>query len=542
MTELQVARRSPTVSSPALGDFIREAKDEILRRWSEVVRRRFSDQQHEPEPMLIDHMPAVIDRISALLSRGGAGDPKAILADTPGTHVLSRLAEGCDLVRVIEEYSILRKVISEAWSADGPATRAAEIRALDEAIDHVITASVDRYVRVRESAAAAFNEACTAAFAPGALLERTLKTVLQLCPRAESAAIHVAGADVREVAFLGRGGTTSSAVREHVAGVAGRAMSARAAQEAELGLPGIPQLLVFSVPLLRAHRAAVVLSIATPVAPGFSPEDKALLQMATSTCAGLIAQAELAERAETARMQSEAQSRQSAEFAELTGAMLGHDLRNPLNIITLGASALRASGTLDERQMKNLLRIEDNAQRMARMISDFLDLTRSRLGGGIPILPRDVDVQAVSRNVLEGLEATNPGRQLRLRSAGDCRMVGDPDRIAQVVTNLVQNALLYSTPESPIDVSLMGDGDAVVLEVHNTGPPIPESLRTQLFEPFQRRGQDGKRERRHSAGLGLGLYIVDQIVKAHGGSVRVESSTERGTTFTVRWPLPPQAA
>jgi signal transduction histidine kinase len=169
------------------------------------------------------------------------------------------------------------------------------------------------------------------------------------------------------------------------------------------------------------------------------------------------------------------------------------------------------------------------------MIDAVLDLTRSRLGGGIPIFPRNTDVSAVARVVIEELRSARPECELRsdLDRAANPWGMWDPDRLAQVVSNLVDNALTYGCANGPVTVKLVDDDSAVELEVQNAGRPITPELMPMLFDPFRRGAPTGAPR---GEGLGLGLFIANQIVVAHGGSIGVRSSVHDGTCFTVRLP------
>jgi signal transduction histidine kinase len=176
---------------------------------------------------------------------------------------------------------------------------------------------------------------------------------------------------------------------------------------------------------------------------------------------------------------------------------------------------------------------------MSRMIDDVLDLTRSRLGNGIPVFPRRTDIGAVSRTVIEELRAAH--RQCELRWDADRAVnpwgMWDPDRLAQVVSNLVGNAITYGCAEGPVSVKLVDEDQAVTLEVHNAGEPIPAELIPVVFDPFRRGAHE---DAPRGEGLGLGLFIANQIVLAHGGSIGVRSSVQEGTCFTVRLPRAPK--
>jgi PAS domain S-box-containing protein len=238
---------------------------------------------------------------------------------------------------------------------------------------------------------------------------------------------------------------------------------------------------------------------------------------------------------EQQRAESLEQLRSTAQFRERFLGIVGHDLRNPLNAITLSARVLLVSEALPERELKAVRRIASSADRMARMIGELLDFTRSRLGGGMPVDPCLADLSLICREALEELEASHPGARLSLRVLGQGLGEWDAGRLSQVISNLVGNALQYSPEGSPIHVTV--DGHAhheVVLSVHNKGAPIPEDVLPELFEPFRR----GPRDKAHcnGGGLGLGLYIVQQIILAHGGTLCAESHEGDGTTFTVRLP------
>ncbi|MGZ3460868.1 MAG: PAS domain-containing sensor histidine kinase, partial [Archangium sp.] len=235
----------------------------------------------------------------------------------------------------------------------------------------------------------------------------------------------------------------------------------------------------------------------------------------------------------TDRKRFEEQLNQTAEFRERFLGIVSHDLRNPLSIINLSATLLLRQEALPERALRLAQRISLNAELMGRMIGDLLDLTRGRLGGGIPISPAPTDLGLLGRRVLSELEVAHPARELRLEARGDLRGEWDPDRLAQLLGNLLKNAVDYSPEDTPVTLSLQDEGVQVRIDVRNQGEPLPAALLPDLFEPFRRGGSRGSRP---SSGLGLGLYIVQQITLAHGGTVEVRSTREEGTVFSVWLP------
>jgi PAS domain S-box-containing protein len=229
----------------------------------------------------------------------------------------------------------------------------------------------------------------------------------------------------------------------------------------------------------------------------------------------------------------EEELRRAAEFRERFLGIVSHDLRNPLNAILLSANALMRSDCVVKQHLKAVRRIGDSAERMGRMIGDLLDFTRGRLGGGIPITRTPSNLRHICRHVLEELEAIHLERELRLSATGDFQGEWDADRLAQLLGNLGKNALDYSPEDTPVDFVLSDEGDTVRMAVHNAGTPIPEAQLPHLFEPFRRAEEGGARV---PSGLGLGLYIVQQIAEAHGGTVEVRSREGEGTTFIVSLP------
>jgi len=236
----------------------------------------------------------------------------------------------------------------------------------------------------------------------------------------------------------------------------------------------------------------------------------------------------------TERLHAEEERERTSRFREHFLGVVSHDLRNPLSAIVLGANALLHAGTLDERQGRVVARIARSAAGMEHMIGDLLDFTRVRLGGGFPLEPGPTHLDALCLEVLEELEVAWPARELRRLLAPLPPGRWDRNRLTQVVSNLVGNALQHSPEGTPVTVTTRTDGPVAVLEVHNEGAALSPELRAHLFEPF-RRGAHAPGRR----GLGLGLYIAHEIVRAHGGVLSVRSTQEEGTTFTVRLPLSP---
>jgi signal transduction histidine kinase len=210
--------------------------------------------------------------------------------------------------------------------------------------------------------------------------------------------------------------------------------------------------------------------------------------------------------------------------------VLGHDLRTPLSSILMTADHMLRSGRLQPGLDKAAGRIARSAARMSRMVRDLLDLARGRLADGIPITASHMDMGEICRAAADDASITHPGREIAIEAGFELWGEWDRDRAFQAVGNLVGNALQYG--QGPVTISVSSDADNVVVSVTNRGEPIPQDHLSKLFDPFQRGEAGGER----TEGLGLGLYIVSEIMRAHGGNVTVASSRERGTTFTLTWP------
>jgi PAS domain S-box-containing protein len=240
----------------------------------------------------------------------------------------------------------------------------------------------------------------------------------------------------------------------------------------------------------------------------------------------------------TQQKAAEAALRARADFEQQLIAIVSHDLKNPLHAILLGTASLLRRGHHDERTLKFLRRIQESAERATRLVNDLLDFTQARLGGGIPVQPQDINLHDVIRHAVEEVQIAYAERTLQLHQEGDVRGHWDPDRLAQVVTNLVTNAVKYSPPGTPVTVTTREESNRVVLEVHNGGTPIPPEKLERLFAPMQRGSTLVDPAGRS---VGLGLYIVEQLVRAHGGTLGVTSTAGEGTTVTVRLPRRPPA-
>jgi len=221
----------------------------------------------------------------------------------------------------------------------------------------------------------------------------------------------------------------------------------------------------------------------------------------------------------------------SLRLNEMFVGILGHDLRNPLGAMLTGAELLELDASDDQK--RTLRRMSAAGQRMTEMIEQMLDLTRARLAGGLGFVRahKRLDVANLVQRTVEELRAVHADREILEQVIGDCSTSGDPERLLQLFSNLIGNAVLHGVRSAPVSVQIEGKDREILVRICNQGHIPPELLPT-LFDPFRDRNSISSQTR----GLGLGLFISQQIAVAHGGSVTVVSNETSGTRFTVTIP------
>jgi signal transduction histidine kinase len=234
-------------------------------------------------------------------------------------------------------------------------------------------------------------------------------------------------------------------------------------------------------------------------------------------------------------IQYAAERKRAEDFEKLLIGIVSHDLRDPLGVISMTATTLKASPIYEGDTKRSIDRIARASTRCIGLVRDLLDLTNVRLGQTLPTHPSTADLDGVIRRTVDEFSGAHPGLDVRYTGTSQAMLSMDADRIAQMVMNLLLNARQHGQKDGPIEVSLLGEGATLVLRVHNFGPVIPAALRPRLFEAFQRAaGKPGE----GGGGVGLGLFIVNEIVRAHAAAIAVTSSESEGTTFAVRFPAP----
>ena len=215
-------------------------------------------------------------------------------------------------------------------------------------------------------------------------------------------------------------------------------------------------------------------------------------------------------------------------------AILGHDLRAPLQAVSMSAEILMRKARLDTDALGYVSNIKSGARHMGAMVSDLLELVRSRLGSSLPVEPAAMDLASAARAAMDEACAGQPACTPVLTIEGDTQGVWDRGRIDQMLQNLIGNALQHGANSHVVTLTISGHEDSVTLTMHNYGAPIPEDAIATIFDPLVRSASEELAG--PSTSLGLGLFIVKEVVFAHQGTIEVSSNEADGTTFTVVLP------
>jgi signal transduction histidine kinase len=211
---------------------------------------------------------------------------------------------------------------------------------------------------------------------------------------------------------------------------------------------------------------------------------------------------------------------------------LSHEIRNPLNSITLLTELLDKSA-INESQRKNITRIHKNVESINRMVDDLAVLVRSRMDLGLSLTKESADLSVIAEETLEAIKLSHPNAMVTIEKMGDVTGTWDKSRLQQMIFNLMSNAVIHSLDQQST-VAIRGANAKVLLTISNRGKPIPADEQQLIFEPFVHKG--GSASAQPSSGLGLGLFVVREIVRPHQGSIEVASNAIDGTAFTVSLP------
>jgi signal transduction histidine kinase len=226
-------------------------------------------------------------------------------------------------------------------------------------------------------------------------------------------------------------------------------------------------------------------------------------------------------------------------------AILGHDLRNPLGTVVAGSNFIMEAVDIPPRYILVATRIFNSAKRMNKLVCDLIDFTRTHLGPGIPIRPREGNLVKVCEDVVNELRISHPEMQIDLHAPATLEAHFDDQRVAQMLSNLVGNAIQYGASDFPVTIRITPGADAdadITVAVNNRGAPIEAHQLAAIFDPLVRISGDVSLATSERTSLGIGLFIAREIAQAHGGRIDVTSDAASGTTFNITLPRRQQLA
>jgi signal transduction histidine kinase len=218
-----------------------------------------------------------------------------------------------------------------------------------------------------------------------------------------------------------------------------------------------------------------------------------------------------------------------AEYRDRFFGMLGHDFRGPLQAIGLSAALLMNNGEGSAEGLRPLHRILRSCDRLNRMVKDIIDFTRGRFGEAMNVTRVPGDLGTILGGITDEVQCANPNVAIDFAAGGELAGDWDSERLSQLIWNLLVNAIQHGKAKQ-IRVRARNENDQVLIEVHNEGPAIAHDVMRNIFNPLGRE----RNVVRDQAGLGLGLFICQEIAKAHGGTITATSTSDAGTTFAVR--------
>lgn len=522
-------------------DIIQAHQQEILSDW-ELAIRQMPVARDLPRSTLINRFPQLLDRIVRSVKDLTEGQPHPTIMDnSPEIHALDRLDCGFDLRHVVSEYAVLRSCILQLLENHALLVEPGSVRLVNQAIDRAISESVGYFTRAHDRTLQALDRVSVAALERqdlGDFLQELLRVLVAVTGSVDTAVILLREGDelrVRAAVGLAEGATTLSfKLGEGIAGtvaVERRPCLTQSAsndpfvQSAAFARKDIQAL--YSVPLVEGDGLVGVAQIGSFTAPDFSTQDKNLFMALANRATAGISQYMLREGLMRA-----------IKMRENVLAVVSHDLRNPLNVIQMSAALILLETPLHnggERARSCAERIIRSVQRMASLMKDLLDIA-SIDAGRFAIHPEEHEVDEILREALDTLLPLATEKSLRIqREAAPSPAIirCDRERIVQVLSNLVGNAIKFTPEGGLISVGARPEGDHVLFTVRDTGPGIAAKDLPHLFEAYWQANATVERK----TGIGLGLAISKGIVETHGGRIWAESTPGEGSSFHFTLPL-----
>lgn len=527
---------------------------EILESWAKDAERAAA-ARGLTRPELVNIMPVYL----TALARPGVEHPNRLELELLESHLSSRLRAGFNLDEVVDEFAILGRAIVRTWSRAAPeeqptALEIDRLLAILQAATTFVTAMFTQHLLTDEQTEKRDQRLLAESFREsqdGSLplspprLQRALKIVMEAMA-ADTAALLLYDAKNRELIMTASTGLADEGLTGFARALGPSSLEgAIAASRQPSTIYDVQTTLLDVTEALRKSGIRVVLGVRLPqhrallgvVYIGlrqqrtFSPREMRKLEALTE---------QLALDLDNAKLYAELLDHTRALDAERhlrdqLVSVVAHDLRGPLSAATL-ASRLLASGKVASSDVdKHFACIARNLDRVDRMVTNLLDVERIHAGRHLALDLQEADLGAIARDVVAELSGEHTDRFV-LHAEENVHGIWDPALLRRAIWNLASNALKYGAAEAPVLVTVTGTKDGAELVVHNEGAPISREDQAKIFDPFSRAGE-------HAAtGWGLGLTVVRGCAEAHGGSVRVDSAPDRGTTFTLRLPADARTA
>jgi len=481
-------------SPVSLRDVLHERRAEIMDALAVEAERRGFTPKPFPKDTLVHQVGELIDELSEAL----AGEAE-VRAAASRKHAAERWSTDFSLGSLVRLHGVLRESIVAVANESGVRISAMELGALASAIDVSVTGAVDEYVRVRDTQAARSSRQLDEATA-------ILEWVIVAAP----------------VGFaLFDGEMKFRMINPRLAEIHGVAREDHIGRTPSEVLPRVPAELVANVHeevMQSGQPRSMDVVTETPATGGrvhtYATHWYPVKAESVTIGVGLLVE-DVTER------------RASELFRDRIVAIVSHDLRNPIQAISAASAALLEADMADgaRRLVGTIVRAAARMQGIVGQLYDYMHIDRE---GSVPLEVSRVDAGEVARRVVEEVQLAFSGQRVdvRLQIEGDTSGQWDGGRIAQVLTNLIRNAIEHG--EGACEVRVRGIVDRVTIEVANVGVPIPAAALDRIFEPF-------RSESRTAGHLGLGLYIAREIVRAHGGTIAACSGRE-GTVFSVALP------
>lgn len=529
-----------------LGEFLRERQAVIIEDWTERARVYFSTKGLYRSP-LIDQLPQIFAVLMELASGQVVGDPE-LVKKAGGRAASRRGARGFDLDDLVVCYALLRRCVLELWEGEvGSSMLIVEIKQLDSMLDQSIAEAAGRFAARRSRMLATLDRVWSDEIGKGGrdlFLHRLVRVAPEVSGVIDSVVLLLRDDDeLRAQAFLGIKEVRSTfKIGEGFAGIVAAEAKPRylrfdgssSLSEANKDLVPKGTHALYGVPLLHERNVLGVIQMGTRSAFEFTEEERLLLRTMANRATSALLQVQL--RAERNRAQADRkrlvlETSQAIRAREDLLSIVSHDLRNPLSAIMLTATQIARTAAAKKpgsRVRQRTDGIRRAAAQMARLVDDLDDLSKIEAGKLLLLSKELRDARELVRQSVDTFGPLARARKLTLRmnlGRRPCRMWCDGDRILQILSNLIGNAVKFTREGGKITARTRRVGDDIVFSVQDTGTGIPADQLAHVFKPYWQAKPARK-------GLGLGLSVAKAIVDAHGGRIWVESTVGRGSTFS----------